>query len=142
MDFRHGKDGRKVSVFLQRRSLLVMSGESRYSWTHGIAARHFDEVHSLMPGYREIHLEPCQLDQASQPGQTSQSGSTAHSIQSGISSQSSLSCNAGKSSAITATVIPRGNRMSLTFRKVRRKPCVCDCGKCASSSEPMSAILP
>ncbi len=34
MDFRH-TDGRKVSVFLPRRSVLVMMGESRYLWTHG-----------------------------------------------------------------------------------------------------------
>ena len=34
MDFRH-PDGRKVPVFLPRRSLLIMSGESRYLWTHG-----------------------------------------------------------------------------------------------------------
>ena len=36
MDFRH-PDGRKAPVFLPRRSLLIMKGESRYLWTHGLA---------------------------------------------------------------------------------------------------------
>jgi alkylated DNA repair dioxygenase AlkB len=34
MDFRH-PNGRKVAVFLPRRSLLVMTEESRYLWSHG-----------------------------------------------------------------------------------------------------------
>ena len=34
MEFRH-PDGRHVSVILPRRSLLVMTGESRYLWSHG-----------------------------------------------------------------------------------------------------------
>ena len=34
MDFRH-PDGRHVPVYLPARSLLVMSGESRYVWSHG-----------------------------------------------------------------------------------------------------------
>ncbi|KAF7692112.1 alkylated DNA repair protein alkB homolog 8 [Silurus meridionalis] len=43
MDFRH-PDGRLVSVVLPARSLLVMKGESRYLWTHGITPRKFDLV--------------------------------------------------------------------------------------------------
>lgn len=105
MDFRH-PDGRKIAVFLQRRSLLVMAGESRYLWTHGIAARQFDEVHSEMPGFRN-----CQ--------------STA--------SQS-------RARASTATILPRGTRVSLTFRKVRRKPCICTCSKCLISDD-LSVII-
>lgn len=73
----------------------MMAGESRYLWTHGIAARQCDEVHSEMPGYRD-------------------SMSTA--------AQSSAR-------ASTATILPRGSRVSLTFRKVRTKPCICDCSK-------------
>ncbi|EDO33338.1 predicted protein [Nematostella vectensis] len=45
MDFRH-PDSRHVSVLLPRRSLLVMSGESRYLWTHGITPRKFDIIGS------------------------------------------------------------------------------------------------
>ncbi|XP_048837513.1 LOW QUALITY PROTEIN: alkylated DNA repair protein alkB homolog 8 [Brienomyrus brachyistius] len=43
MDFRH-PDGRSVAVVLPRRSLLVMKGESRYLWTHGITPRKLDVV--------------------------------------------------------------------------------------------------
>nr|XP_033804703.1 alkylated DNA repair protein alkB homolog 8 isoform X2 [Geotrypetes seraphini] len=43
MDFKH-PDGRTVAVMLPRRSLLVMTGESRYLWTHGITPRKFDII--------------------------------------------------------------------------------------------------
>ncbi|XP_055278919.1 alkylated DNA repair protein alkB homolog 8 isoform X1 [Moschus berezovskii] len=43
MDFKH-PDGMTVPVMLPRRSLLVMAGESRYLWTHGITPRKFDTV--------------------------------------------------------------------------------------------------
>uniref|UniRef100_A0A3Q4H912 AlkB homolog 8, tRNA methyltransferase n=1 Tax=Neolamprologus brichardi TaxID=32507 RepID=A0A3Q4H912_NEOBR len=43
MEFRH-PDGRVVAVVLPGRSLLVMKGESRYLWTHGITPRKFDMV--------------------------------------------------------------------------------------------------
>lgn len=39
MDFRH-PDGQKVAVFLPRRSLLVMTGEARYLWSHGSVLSH------------------------------------------------------------------------------------------------------
>ncbi|XP_014211148.1 alkylated DNA repair protein alkB homolog 8 [Copidosoma floridanum] len=42
MDFKRGKE--KVSIDLPARSLLVMSGESRYAWSHGICPRHNDNV--------------------------------------------------------------------------------------------------
>ncbi|XP_065344849.1 alkylated DNA repair protein alkB homolog 8 [Cloeon dipterum] len=42
MEFR--KSGVVVPVLLPRRSLLVMSGESRYAWTHGINPRKSDVV--------------------------------------------------------------------------------------------------
>ncbi|XP_060659838.1 LOW QUALITY PROTEIN: alkylated DNA repair protein alkB homolog 8, partial [Drosophila nasuta] len=40
MDFRRNNE--LVHVLLPRRSLLVMSGESRYDWTHGIKPKHID----------------------------------------------------------------------------------------------------
>ncbi|XP_061576269.1 alkylated DNA repair protein alkB homolog 8 [Cololabis saira] len=46
MEFRH-PDGRVVPVVLPGRSLLVMKGESRYLWTHGITPRKFDMVPAL-----------------------------------------------------------------------------------------------
>ncbi|KAM6933137.1 tRNA (carboxymethyluridine(34)-5-O)-methyltransferase alkbh8 [Xenentodon cancila] len=48
MEFRH-PDGRVVPVVLPGRSLLVMKGESRYLWTHGITPRKFDMVPALEP---------------------------------------------------------------------------------------------
>ncbi|XP_051933730.1 alkylated DNA repair protein alkB homolog 8 isoform X1 [Hippocampus zosterae] len=48
MEFRH-PDGRVVSVALPARSLLVMQGESRYLWTHGITPRKFDMVPACDP---------------------------------------------------------------------------------------------
>ncbi|XP_035479485.2 alkylated DNA repair protein alkB homolog 8 [Scophthalmus maximus] len=53
MEFRH-PDGRLVPVVLPGRSLLVMKGESRYLWTHGITPRKFDMVPAhdpLSPSY-------------------------------------------------------------------------------------------
>ncbi|XP_055700460.1 alkylated DNA repair protein alkB homolog 8 [Phlebotomus papatasi] len=45
MDFRSAS-GENSSVFLPRRSLLLMTGESRYNWTHGITPRCMDIVPS------------------------------------------------------------------------------------------------
>lgn len=107
MDFRH-PDGRKIAVFLQRRSLLVIAGESRYLWTHGIAARQFDEVHSEMPGFRNC--------------------------------QSTVTASQSRARVSTATILPRETRVSLTFRKVRKKPCICTCSKCLISDD-LSVII-
>lgn len=43
MEFRH-PDGRLVPVVLPPRSLLLMKGESRYLWTHGITPRKYDTL--------------------------------------------------------------------------------------------------
>ena len=42
MLFRQIDDSAKVEVFLEVRSLAVMTGESRYGWTHEIAKRKID----------------------------------------------------------------------------------------------------
>lgn len=42
MDFKRGSD--RISVLLPPRSLLVMSGEARYAWTHGICPRRSDLI--------------------------------------------------------------------------------------------------
>lgn len=44
MDFRHRENGTHIPLLLEARSLMIMSGESRYKWTHGIAARCQDIV--------------------------------------------------------------------------------------------------
>lgn len=43
MDFRHRKEKTHSQILLEPRSLLIMAGESRHDWTHGIAARQTDE---------------------------------------------------------------------------------------------------
>ncbi|XP_070685529.1 tRNA (carboxymethyluridine(34)-5-O)-methyltransferase alkbh8 [Pempheris klunzingeri] len=48
MEFRR-PDGRLVALLLPGRSLLVMKGESRYLWTHGITPRKFDMVPACDP---------------------------------------------------------------------------------------------
>lgn len=35
-----------ICILLPRRSLAIISGESRYNWTHGITPRKFDVIHS------------------------------------------------------------------------------------------------
>lgn len=42
MDFLHQQSGRKSSLLLETRSLLVFSGEARYEWLHRIAQRKAD----------------------------------------------------------------------------------------------------
>jgi alkylated DNA repair dioxygenase AlkB len=42
MDFRRVADGRRESLLLEPRSLLVLSDEARYEWEHGIAPRKKD----------------------------------------------------------------------------------------------------
>lgn len=44
MDFKSASEKRTRTVDLKRRSLLVMTGASRYDWTHGITPRRYDIV--------------------------------------------------------------------------------------------------
>ena len=98
MEFRKTLEGEEeaVPVVLPARSLLVMTGEARYLWTHGIAAKHFDYV----------------------------------------------SCEGEASSTETApatmmTTVPRGIRVSLTFRTVCKPPCICNCGQYYNIQQPI-----
>ena len=43
MDFTNKSDKTKIPVWLGPRSLVVLNGEARYEWLHGIAARKWDE---------------------------------------------------------------------------------------------------
>ena len=49
MDFKH-PDGRHVSIPRARRSCLLMSGEARYVWSHGIIPRKSDVVEAPTGG--------------------------------------------------------------------------------------------
>lgn len=44
MDFINNKRGVKRSILLEPRSLIVLTGEARYEWTHGIAKRKSDKL--------------------------------------------------------------------------------------------------
>ena len=48
MTFRCGSTGQKEDLFLERRSLLVLTDEARYQWTHEIPGRKSD----IMAGVR------------------------------------------------------------------------------------------
>uniref|UniRef100_A0A8B9QJ03 tRNA (carboxymethyluridine(34)-5-O)-methyltransferase ALKBH8 n=1 Tax=Apteryx owenii TaxID=8824 RepID=A0A8B9QJ03_APTOW len=51
MDFKH-PDGHTVAIMLPQRSLLVMAGESRYLWTHGITPRKYDVIQASELGQK------------------------------------------------------------------------------------------
>ncbi|XP_022086771.1 alkylated DNA repair protein alkB homolog 8-like isoform X2 [Acanthaster planci] len=50
MEFSNPVAGRHVPVFLPRRSLLIMTGEARYLWSHGITPRKSDVIPAHMDG--------------------------------------------------------------------------------------------
>jgi alkylated DNA repair dioxygenase AlkB len=47
MDFINLKTKEKLEVMLEPRSLVVISGEARHNWTHGIAARKADNFNGI-----------------------------------------------------------------------------------------------
>ncbi|WP_338609517.1 alpha-ketoglutarate-dependent dioxygenase AlkB [Pelagibacterium nitratireducens] len=52
MEFSHIQSGQSLSQFLAPRGLLVLNGEARFNWTHGIPARKSDMV-----GGKKVHRE-------------------------------------------------------------------------------------
>ncbi|RLN65126.1 hypothetical protein BBP00_00003026 [Phytophthora kernoviae] len=68
MDFRHPDGVRHEGVLLPARSLVVMSGESRYKWEHSICPRTFDVIdrkqvnrqRRLSITFRKIRSGPCE----------------------------------------------------------------------------------
>lgn len=47
MDFIQVQTGEKKSLLLEPRSLLLLSGEARHMWKHGIAGRKTDRIHGM-----------------------------------------------------------------------------------------------
>ncbi|MFN5589620.1 MAG: alpha-ketoglutarate-dependent dioxygenase AlkB [Holosporales bacterium] len=47
MDFTHSQTAQKASLFLPSRSLLLLQGDARYHWQHGIAKRKNDVVDGI-----------------------------------------------------------------------------------------------
>ncbi|RLN73123.1 hypothetical protein BBJ28_00002787 [Nothophytophthora sp. Chile5] len=68
MEFRHPDGVRNEGVLLPARSLAVMSGASRYEWTHAIVPRTFDVIDGqqvdrqrrLSITFRKIRSGPCE----------------------------------------------------------------------------------
>lgn len=57
LEFTHAKTKEKVPLFLQPRSLVVMTGEARYDWRHAIPARKSDEHEGrTVPRGRRVSL--------------------------------------------------------------------------------------
>ena len=57
MDFTHANTGEKTSRLLEPRSLLLISGDARYQWKHGIAARKSDKHNGqIIPRGRRVSL--------------------------------------------------------------------------------------
>ena len=55
LDFTNGEQ--KQSLYLEPQSLAVLSGDARYKWQHGIAARKSDKLHGMnLPRGRRISL--------------------------------------------------------------------------------------
>jgi len=42
MEFKNPNNDVQVDVFFERRTAVVLSGDARYIWTHGIPARTYD----------------------------------------------------------------------------------------------------
>ncbi|XP_076233669.1 tRNA (carboxymethyluridine(34)-5-O)-methyltransferase ALKBH8 [Calliopsis andreniformis] len=55
MDFK--QVDKKISITLPPRSLLIMSGEARYAWSHGICSRHSDIIETE----NEITIQPREI---------------------------------------------------------------------------------
>jgi hypothetical protein len=52
-----GAQPQRKMVYLPPRSLLVLRGDARYTWSHGIASRHRDKVdQQLLPRGRRVSL--------------------------------------------------------------------------------------
>lgn len=56
MEFRNGR-GPIVNCWVPRRSLLIMSKESRYGWTHGITPRKIDIINVVGSGLSARHRD-------------------------------------------------------------------------------------
>ena len=98
-----------------------MKGESRYLWTHGITGRKSDTVTSQTLGYWKQENEPLKEPPEQQDSPLTQSPLL-------MVGGRTDTCQVGHDQV--TTVVPRGTRISLTFRKIKRESCTCElCGK-------------
>lgn len=67
MDLINLKTKEKVEILLEPKSIVVISGEARYNWTHGIAARRTDNINGtklqrklrMSMTFRNVILNSC-----------------------------------------------------------------------------------
>ncbi|CAK4628838.1 unnamed protein product [Aphanomyces euteiches] len=67
MEFRHPDDGRCESFLMEPRSLYIMTGASRYQWTHCVQPRMFDVIDNekvmrqrrVSITFRKLQTTPC-----------------------------------------------------------------------------------
>ena len=116
MDFRH-PDGRHIAVLLPRRSAIVMTGESRYVWTHAITPRKADVIPIKISQTDEnfpLHSEAADKGVENQVDdcENEKNGSEKTTVISGANS-------------VKLTLMKRQTRTSFTFRKVLHGPCKC-----------------
>ncbi|XP_023330645.1 alkylated DNA repair protein alkB homolog 8 [Eurytemora carolleeae] len=97
MEFKDTK-GSIVPVWLPTRSALMLKDEARYCWKHGITPRHTDIVPFSVLSTSSQYPEIQNL---------------------GIENQDRVISNKG------LTLVKRGTRMSLTFRRTMRGECKC-----------------
>ena len=95
MDFHH-PDGRHYPLLLPQRSAIIMTGESRYLWTHGITPRKSDVVPVSALSHQEHSSDP------------------------GVGTTVAVSDPGDR-----LTMFRRNTRTSFTFRKVLHGPCKC-----------------
>ena len=48
MNFKHKESGRKVEILFKRRTAVILTGEARYDWTHGISGFSSDKWNGKM----------------------------------------------------------------------------------------------
>jgi hypothetical protein len=66
MEFRRVSDGRRESMLLEPRSLLILEDEARYEWEHGIARRKSDRwAGAVLPRRRRLSVTFRMLKQQS-----------------------------------------------------------------------------
>jgi alkylated DNA repair protein alkB homolog 8 len=112
MDFRHPDGVRRAAVWLPRRSLVTMTGDARYAWTHGIAGRKTD---------------------------TAITAAAVAAMEGESSSSTSSSSTSGSSSSRTVHV--RGTRVSLMLRSVRPAGAGCAGCSCPERCDTQQAKL-
>ena len=70
MDFINLESKEKLETLLEQRSLVVISGDARYKWTHGIATRRtdiyrgkkFDRGKRISMTFRKVIADDCKID--------------------------------------------------------------------------------